>query len=71
MSGVYVFGINDKVCQQIEIARQRTYGKSMKYWVITTRVPNEIEGQYKLAMLQKCELGQKKVYLYSYSLCTK
>lgn len=60
-SGVYVFGINDKVCQQIETARQRTLGKSRKYWLVTIRVPNEIKGNYRLAMiLKKSVLGHKK-----------
>ncbi|TGZ49337.1 pseudouridylate synthase RPUSD4, mitochondrial [Temnothorax longispinosus] len=61
MSGVYVFGINDKVCRQIEIARNRTAGKYKRYWAVTIRVPNEIKGKYHLAMiLKKSTLGDKK-----------
>lgn len=61
MSGVYVFGINDQVCQQLAIARNRTYGKYRKYWAITSRVPNEIKGKYHLAMILKTSvLGDKK-----------
>jgi hypothetical protein len=64
MSGVYVFGINDTVCGQLEIARNRTYGKYRKYWAITSRIPNEIKGKYHLAMILKTSvLGDKKVYV--------
>lgn len=65
MTGIYVFGINDNVCQQLEKVRRRfqTY-KPRKYWAITTRVSNEIKGKYNLAMtLQKSSLGIKKVQL--------
>lgn len=61
-----VFGINDKVCQQIELAKKRTYGKCKKYWVVTTKVPNDIKGKYHLGMmLKKSVLGEKKVHLSS------
>lgn len=68
MTGLYVFGINDDACQQIEKARRRfQMGKYRKYWAITTRVPNDIKGKYRLGMtLQKSSLGAKKVHL---SLC--
>lgn len=69
MTGLYVFGINDDACQQIEKARRRfQMGKYRKYWAVTTRVPNDIKGKYRLGMtLQKSSLGTKKVHL---SLCT-
>ncbi|XP_011877896.1 PREDICTED: RNA pseudouridylate synthase domain-containing protein 4-like [Vollenhovia emeryi] len=61
MSGTYVFGTDDKVCKQIEQARQRSQGRSKKLWVVTTRVPNEIKGQYHLGMtLKTSALGDKK-----------
>lgn len=61
MSGVYVFGINDKVCQQINIAKRRTEGKSRKIWAVTIRVPNEIKGKHHVAMkLKTSVLGDKK-----------
>ncbi|XP_018302761.1 RNA pseudouridylate synthase domain-containing protein 4 [Mycetomoellerius zeteki] len=53
VSGVYIFGINEKVCHQLELSRRRTQGKYKKYWAITTRVPNEIKGKYRLAMILK------------------
>lgn len=69
MSGVYVFGINDKVCQQIDIARRRIEGKSRKIWAVTIRVPNEIKGRHRVAMMLKTSvLGDKKVRLSS---CTR
>lgn len=71
MTGIYVFGINDNVCQQLEKARRRfqTY-KLRKYWAITTRVSNEIKGKYNLAMtLQKSSLGIKKVHLSMFYIC--
>lgn len=69
MTGIYVFGINDNACQQLEKARRRfQMNKFRKYWTITTRVSNEIKGKYNLAMvLQKSSLGIKKVCL---SMCT-
>ncbi|XP_011262875.1 mitochondrial RNA pseudouridine synthase Rpusd4 isoform X2 [Camponotus floridanus] len=62
MTGIYIFGINDNVCQQLEKARRRFHThKFRKYWAITTRVSNEIKGNYNLAMiLQKSSLGIKK-----------
>ncbi|KAL0124364.1 hypothetical protein PUN28_006293 [Cardiocondyla obscurior] len=61
MSGVYVFGTSDEVCKNIELGRRRTYGKYRKYWVVTTRVPNEIQGKYHLGIAQKkSELGNQK-----------
>ncbi|XP_012527997.2 mitochondrial RNA pseudouridine synthase RPUSD4 [Monomorium pharaonis] len=61
MSGVYIFGINDKVCQQLELATRRTVGKYRKYWIVTTRVPNDIKGKHHLGMILKTSvLGEKK-----------
>ncbi|KMQ97959.1 rna pseudouridylate synthase domain-containing protein 4-like protein [Lasius niger] len=62
MTGVYVFGINDDACKQIDEARRRfQIGKYRKYWAVTIRVPNEIKGKYHLGMtLQKSSLGTKK-----------
>ncbi|XP_011703224.1 PREDICTED: RNA pseudouridylate synthase domain-containing protein 4-like [Wasmannia auropunctata] len=61
MSGVYIFGINEKIVEQLKTARHRTQGKYRKYWVVTIRVPNEIKGNYRLAMtLKKSVLGEKK-----------
>lgn len=74
VSGVYIFGVNEKVCEQIELARQRTLGKYRKYWAITIRVTQEIKGKYRLGMMLKTsELGDKKVYLFpcTYFLCMK
>ncbi|KYN08111.1 PREDICTED: RNA pseudouridylate synthase domain-containing protein 4-like [Cyphomyrmex costatus] len=61
MSGIYVFGINNEVCHQINLAAKRTRGKYRKYWVVTTRVPNEIKGKHHLGMILKVSaLGDKK-----------
>ncbi|XP_029167521.1 mitochondrial RNA pseudouridine synthase RPUSD4-like [Nylanderia fulva] len=62
MTGIYVFGINNDACEQIEKARRRfQMGKFRKYWVVTSRVPHEIKGKYRLGMtLQKSALGTKK-----------
>ncbi|XP_050452146.1 pseudouridylate synthase RPUSD4, mitochondrial-like [Cataglyphis hispanica] len=62
MTGLYVFGINDDACQQVEKARRRfQMGKYRKYWAITTRVPSDIKGKYHLGMiLQESSLGMKK-----------
>ncbi|KAL6254389.1 hypothetical protein P5V15_014437 [Pogonomyrmex californicus] len=66
MSGVYIFGINDNVCNQIELAKRRTNGKYKKYWTVTIRVPNEIKGNYHLAMMLKSSvLGDKKPIILS------
>lgn len=64
MTGLYVFGINDNACQQVEMARRRfQMGKYRKYWTVTTRVPNDIKGKYHLGMiLQKSSSGNKKVF---------
>ncbi|KYN28389.1 PREDICTED: RNA pseudouridylate synthase domain-containing protein 4-like [Trachymyrmex cornetzi] len=60
-SGVYIFGINEKVCYQLDLSRRRNQGRYKKYWVVTTRVPNEIKGKHHLAMiLKKSALGDKK-----------
>lgn len=73
MTGVYVFGINDDACNQIEKAKRRfQMGKYRKYWAVTIRVPNEIKGKYHLGMtLQKSSLGTKKVHLFLciHSMC--
>lgn len=65
MTGVYVFGINDDACHQIEMARRRfQMGKYRKYWAITTRVPNDIKGKHHLGItLQKSSLGNKKAVI--------
>lgn len=64
-SGVVVFGIDDKVCQQIEMAKNRTYGKHRKYWVVTIRIPNEIKGKHRLGITLKTSvLGGRKVHLF-------
>ncbi|KAL6439060.1 hypothetical protein ACFW04_003805 [Cataglyphis niger] len=62
MTGIYVFGINDDACKQVEMAKRRfQMNKYRKYWAITTRVPNDIKGKYHLGMmLQKSSLGMKK-----------
>ncbi|KAG5314728.1 RUSD4 synthase, partial [Acromyrmex insinuator] len=61
VSGVYIFGINEKVCQQLELSRRRIQNRYRKYWVITTRVPNEIKGKHRLAMFLKTSAsGNKK-----------
>lgn len=69
MTGIYIFGINDNTCQQLEKARRQfQVRKFRKYWAVTTRVSNEIKGKYNLAMtLRKSSLGIKKVHL---SICT-
>jgi len=67
MSGVYIFGINEKVCHQLELSRRRTQGMYKKYWAVTTRVPNESKGKYHLAVVLKISAsGVKKVYLHIY-----
>lgn len=64
MSGVYVFAINNNIAQQITQARIRAthFRKFRKYWAITTRVPNEIKGSYRLALKLETSIhGKKKV----------
>ncbi|XP_012215382.2 pseudouridylate synthase RPUSD4, mitochondrial-like [Linepithema humile] len=66
MSGVYIFGINTNVCQDIKKAVRRVEGgKYRKFWAITTRIPNEIEGKYHLAIClkQNFSLKDKKVII--------
>ncbi|XP_018338691.1 PREDICTED: RNA pseudouridylate synthase domain-containing protein 4-like isoform X2 [Trachymyrmex septentrionalis] len=61
MSGVCLFGINKNVCRQLELARRRTQGKYSKYWLVTTRVPNEIKGKHRFGMiLETSAAGSKK-----------
>lgn len=75
MSGVYVFGINSDVCEKMRKAIRRVnMGKYRKFWAVTTRVPNEVEGKYHLAMrLEEKSFSSKnkKVHLslYIYILC--
>lgn len=72
MSGVYVFGINFDVCENIKKATRRVeMNKYRKLWAITTRVPNEIKGKYHLAMCLKQNYSslknKKPVILTSWS----
>ncbi|XP_014481888.1 PREDICTED: RNA pseudouridylate synthase domain-containing protein 4-like [Dinoponera quadriceps] len=63
MSGTYVFAINDDVVKQVMKAKLRAthFNKFTKYWGITIRLPHEIKGSYRLAMiLKKSEYGVKK-----------
>ncbi|KYM78286.1 RNA pseudouridylate synthase domain-containing protein 4 [Atta colombica] len=61
MSGVYIFGINEKVYHQLELSRRRSQGIYRKYWAVTTRVPNEIKGKHHLAVVLKISAsGVKK-----------
>lgn len=62
MTGVLVFGTDDKVCQQIDKARKRVArGMYRKYWVVTSRVPKSNSGNHHLAIVLETSRGDKKV----------
>ncbi|EZA49789.1 hypothetical protein DMN91_003387 [Ooceraea biroi] len=52
MSGVYIFGTNPSVSNEVEFAQRRAMHmkKFNTYWVITSRVPSTLKGQYHLGM---------------------
>lgn len=70
MTGIYVFGTDDKVCKQVDKAKKRiSHGLYRKYWVVTTRVPNTISGKHHLAMTLKTSPkgGKKPVIVTKWS----
>jgi len=70
MSGIYIFGINNDVHENVKKALRRCkQQKYRKFWAITTKIPNEIERKYHLAMClkQKHSSKNKKVHFYIYT----